>query len=151
MVWLGSVIGPPASPEREVKMARILFVDDEPLIREEAVQTLLRDGHKVVQASDGREAMKMLETVPVDIVILDIVMPNQDGLETIAQIRELGDETRNVKIITISNGGAMGNSAKYLAWAESFGADRVLPKPFSLPELRAAIDEIVAESSVPAA
>lgn len=132
-------------------MARILFVDDEPLIREEAVQTLLRDGHKVIQASDGREAMKMLETVPVDIVILDIVMPNQDGLETIAQIRELGDETRNVKIITISNGGTMGDSAKYLGWAKSFGADRVLPKPFSLPELRAAIDEIVAESSVPAA
>lgn len=132
-------------------MARILFVDDEPLIREEAVQVLLRDGHKVIEASDGREAIKMLETVPVDIVILDIVMPNQDGLETIEQIRRLDGDARNVKIISTSNGGTMPDSSTYLQWAESFGADRVLPKPFSLSELRAAIDEITTESSLPAA
>lgn len=132
-------------------MARILFVDDEPLIREEAVQVLLRDGHKVVQASDGREAMRMLETVPVDIVILDIIMPNQDGLETIAQIRELNDDGKDVKIISISSGGSRKKTRDYLEWAKSFGADRVLPKPFSLPELREAINEIIAESSMPAA
>lgn len=132
-------------------MARILFVDDEPLIREEAVQVLLRDGHKVVQASDGREAMRMLETVPVDIVILDILMPNQDGLETIAQIRELNDDGKDVKIISISNGGNLKKKTAYLEWAKSFGADRVLPKPFSLSELRAAIDDITSESSPPSA
>jgi DNA-binding response OmpR family regulator len=132
-------------------MARILFVDDEPLIREEAVQVLLRDGHKVVQASDGREAIKMFETVPVDIVILDIVMPNQDGLETIAQIREHDDDAKNVKIIAISSGGHLKKRSAYLEWAKSFGADRVLPKPFSLPELRAAVKEILADPSMPTA
>jgi len=124
-------------------MARILFVDDEPLIREEAVQLLIRDGHDVVQASDGREAMKMLKSRPIDIVILDVVMPNQDGLETIKEIRRLNDAAKNVKIITISSGGTYRDPATYLKYAEVFGADCVLPKPFCLDELRAAIGDLV--------
>lgn len=127
-------------------MARILFVDDEPLIREEAVQLLRRDGHKVVHASNGREAIRMLDTVPVDLVVMDVVMPQQDGLETIAEIRERDDEMRNVKILSISNGGASCDPSMHLKSADLFGANRVLPKPFCLAELRAAIDELIGDS-----
>jgi CheY-like chemotaxis protein len=136
-----------SSTEQEGDMARILFVDDEPLIREEAVQVLHRDGHHVVQASNGRDAMKMLKSEPIDIVVLDIVMPKQDGLETIAQIRELDDQTRNVKIITISDGGRAYDPSIYLGWSKEMGADRVLPKPFCLAELREAIAELMNSSS----
>jgi CheY-like chemotaxis protein len=132
-------------------MARILFVDDEPSIREEAVQLLRRDGHKVVEATNGREAMRMLETVPIDVVILDVVMPKQDGFETISEIRRLDDEARNVKIITISNGAGARDRATYLNYAQSLGADSVLPKPFSLSELREALTNILGEAPEAAA
>jgi CheY-like chemotaxis protein len=127
-------------------MARILFVDDEPSIREEAVQLLRRDGHKVVEATNGREAMRMLETVPID-----VVMPKQDGFETISEIRRLDDEARNVKIITISNGAGARDRATYLNYAQSLGADSVLPKPFSLSELREALTNILGEAPEAAA
>lgn len=124
-------------------MARILFVDDEPSIREEAVQLLRRDGHEVAQASNGLEAVKMLEAIPIDVVILDVVMPKQDGFETIAEIRRLDDDARNVKIITISNGAGTRDRSTYLNYALSIGADCVLPKPFSLPELRESLASLL--------
>lgn len=132
-------------------MARILFVDDEPSIREEAVQLLRRDGHKVVQANNGREAMRMLETVPIDLVILDVVMPKQDGLETIAEIRRLDEGAKNVKIITISNGAGSRDPSAYLKYSELLGSDGVLPKPFSLAELREAIANLLDGSPEPTA
>lgn len=93
----------------------------------------------------------MLETVPIDVVILDIVMPKKDGFETIAEIRQLDDDAKNVKIITISNGAGVQNPSTYLDYSESLGADYVLPKPFSLPELQEAIANVVNGSTEPTA
>ena len=64
-------------------MANILIVDDDPTIQLIAGELLRADGHDVVNAGDGVEALKALVTIPADLVVLDMLMPNMDGLETI--------------------------------------------------------------------
>ncbi|MCJ7842459.1 response regulator transcription factor [Lederbergia sp. NSJ-179] len=72
-------------------MAKILMVDDDPHIRE-LVRLLLRnEGFKVYEAADGLEALTVVESTQVDLVILDIMMPNMDGWELCRELREFYD------------------------------------------------------------
>ena len=68
-------------------MARILVIDDEPDVRALVEQTLKPAGHEVVPAADGREGVDSYCAKPADLVITDIYMPNQEGLETIVELR----------------------------------------------------------------
>src|SRR5687767_5466741 len=68
-------------------MTRILIVDDDPHIRELARVFLRNEGFEVHQAADGIEALSVLESITVDMVILDIMMPNMDGWELCRQLR----------------------------------------------------------------
>jgi len=72
-------------------MSKILIVDDDPNIRQLAAVFLKDEGYDIVQASDGVEALMKLETVKVDLTILDIMMPNMDGWELCRQLRESYD------------------------------------------------------------
>lgn len=72
-------------------MTRILIVDDDPNIRELARVFLREEGFETSEASDGIEALALLETVRVDMVILDIMMPNMDGWELCRQLRAYYD------------------------------------------------------------
>ncbi len=116
-------------------MARILVVDDDDSIREMLRAMLERDGHEVVDASNGVEAIALYRLTQVDVVITNILMPEKEGLET---IRELREEFPDVKIIAMSGGGQLG-TVSYLEVARAFGAIDTLPKPIERTRLREAI------------
>jgi CheY-like chemotaxis protein len=120
------------------RMPRLLLVDDDDSLRTVWKIALVKMGHEVTEARDGREAMILFEQAPPDIVITDLVMPEKDGLEMIRDLRRLHPD---VKIIAISGGGRM-SAANYLKIGKAMGADVVLPKPFLNEELRAAIAQL---------
>jgi len=120
-------------------MARILVIDDEKPIRILLREMLERTGYKVIEASDGKKAMALLREETVDLVITDILMPDQEGLQT---IRELRRDYPQIRIIAISGGGAVGPET-YLQMAKRLGADRTLTKPFSIDELLGAVGELI--------
>lgn len=128
-------------------MARILVVDDEPLLRDEAVEMLSRDGHDVFHAANGNEAMKFIRTRPIEIIITDIIMPEMSGFDVIHEVRRDFSHLKEIRIIAMSNGGITCNPEALLHQSEKFGADYLLPKPFSLDELRTAITDVLARPS----
>ncbi len=107
-------------------MATLLLIDDEHSIRM-LLQTFLEDqGYCVVTAGDGKQALWLLAVMSVDAVIVDIFMPEMDGLEFISSVRT----TRpTIKVI------AMSGEAHYLKIAKHRGADDTISKPFNLDDL----------------
>jgi CheY-like chemotaxis protein len=120
-------------------MSRILIIDDDDQFRGMLRQVLGREGYEVVEARDGKEGIVRYRATPTDLVITDILMPEQEGLQT---IRELRHAFPQVKIIAVSGGGAKG-TLNFLKTAEMLGAQRALRKPFDLEELRRAIRDIL--------
>ena len=120
-------------------MAKILIIDDDPAIRRLLHRTLGDAGHEVVEAANGYEGVRKFRAAPPDLVITDIIMPEQEGVQTIREIRALGSD---VAILAISGGG-IGGAALYLTVAEELGADAALPKPFRPRELMAVVDKLL--------
>lgn len=116
-------------------MARILVVDDEDLVRMTLRQMLEAAGHEVVEARNGREGLDLQTEHAFDLVLTDIIMPEQEGIETIVQLRRRNPQLR---IIAISGGGRTKNM-DFLKIAASVGADETLTKPFTTNELTAAV------------
>jgi CheY-like chemotaxis protein len=121
-------------------MASVLVVDDEPEIRTVLRRVLERAGHAVTEAENGRKAVRALSEAPIDLVITDIVMPEQEGMETILQIRRLRPD---IKIIAMSGGGRR-VSMDFLPLAVRLGADRIFEKPFKPAHVAAAVSELLA-------
>jgi CheY-like chemotaxis protein len=117
----------------------ILLVDDDEQFRAMLSEALTNEGHHVVEASDGQQAIKLYADRPTDLVITDLVMPQKEGLEMIVEIKRLHT---GVKIIAISGGGR-GNSGNYLKMAKAFGAQVVLAKPFLHSEILEAISQVL--------
>ena len=122
-------------------MARILVIDDEPDMRVLLEQTLKAAGHEVILAADGREGVERYCTRPADQVITDLYMPNQEGLETIAELRRRFPE---VAIIAMSGKAA---ALTMLSIAQKFGAIGILHKPFLTEELIAAVGKALGGKS----
>jgi DNA-binding NtrC family response regulator len=120
-------------------MSRILVIDDDEQFRGMLCQVLGREGYEVVEAKNGREGMARFRAAPTDLVITDILMPDQEGLQT---IRELRHEFPEAKIIAISGGGP-GGTLNFLKAATLMGAQRALWKPFDLDDLRQAVREVL--------
>lgn len=116
-------------------MANVLVVDDEPLIRDELRKLLEGIGLSVSIAANGREAVKLLDRAPLELVVTDILLPDLDGIEIIREIRSREAQS---KIIAISGGGA-GDYTNYLRWAQMLGADRVFEKPINAVDLLHAV------------
>ena len=108
-------------------VSTILLVDDEDSIQKLLTYPLERDGYRVVQARDGDEALRRFAEEPVDLVVLDIMLPELDGYEVCRQIRA---ESR-VPIIMLS---AKSDTVDVVVGLE-LGADDYVTKPFELPEL----------------
>ena len=120
-------------------MARILVVDDEPQVRGLIRRVLEHEGHTVELAQDGDLAVKAYRSNPADLVILDIYMPEKEGLETILELR---DEYPEIRIVAMSGGGgAFGYDP--LETAEHFGVERTITKPFDAGALLAAVNEVL--------
>lgn len=112
-------------------MALILVTDDDPEFRATLRELLESNGHTVVEAANGTHALRVLETMRVDLLTLDIIMPEKEGLETMMEIRQ---RHKGLKVLAISGGGCF-NSANYLKHASLMGAAATLSKPFKREQL----------------
>ena len=86
-------------------MARILIVDDETDLRGMFKMLFESNGYEVIEASNGNEAIELYRSSPVDLIIMDVFMPEKEGIETIL---ELTSEFPDVNVIAISGGGKVG-------------------------------------------
>jgi CheY-like chemotaxis protein len=129
---------------------RILVIDDEPLVREALQRVLASSTVSVIGAADAGTGLATLRESPVDLVIVDVVLPGMDGVAAVKEIRRYHPE---VRIIAISGGGNFGLTAyrpeaistiAYLAACTSAGADATLAKPFETAELRSLIAQFLA-------
>ncbi len=112
-------------------MAHILLVEDDAALRQSLKKTLVREGHEVVEAADERTALNLFDRQPADLVLLDVYLPDADGVETIARlIRAFPD----VRVVAMSGGGFVSKQTT-LDLARRLGARRTLSKPFSRQEL----------------
>ena len=117
-------------------MAHILIIEDDELLRKVLASTLTDAGHSVYQAGEGRQGCELVSTLPTNLVLTDLIMPEQEGIETIIEIRE---RHPNLPIIAMS--GAAHHGKFYRDVALKLGARRVLAKPFTAQELLHAITE----------
>ena len=118
---------------------RILLIDDDAPFRNMFTAILTQAGYGVREAANGAEGMACLNREAFDVVLTDIFMPEQDGIETILRIRQAFPL---LPVIAISGGSVLGEAEDYLRVAERLGAAKVLLKPFSRDELLAAITEV---------
>jgi CheY-like chemotaxis protein len=107
-------------------MQTILIIEDDADLRRMLVKLLERENYRVLEAGTGLEALQILDYYIPELVITDIIMPDQDGIGTINELKKRYPE---VKIIAISGGGRM-LSKDYLGIAEILGADYTFAKPF---------------------
>lgn len=129
-------------------MPRILVIDDEPFVREALERVLQSPAINVVGAADAAAGLAILRNSPVDLVIIDVILPGMDGVEAIKEIRR---DHPAVRIIAISGGGNFGltayrpdaiSTSAYLAACKAAGADGILAKPFETAELRSLIGQL---------
>lgn len=126
-------------------MATILVIEDDGPVRRLARRFLEEDGHTVLEAGDGRAAMRVLEGAAPDLIVTDIMMPERDGLETIREIRATD---RAVPVLAVSGGGWSGDM-NFLDAAAEFGADRTLRKPYQGRLLVETVNQMLRERGRP--
>jgi DNA-binding response OmpR family regulator len=110
-------------------MKRILIVEDESLILKALEFRLKRDGYDVIKAADGREGIRMIETEDFHLLITDMMLPFNNGLEVVNKAKELKGKT--FPVIVLSNVGL----ENVVLEAFKLGADDYITKPFSPAEL----------------
>jgi len=122
---------------------RILLVDDEPLILKGLRFTLEQEGYEIITAADGEEALKIFFEQPVDLVLLDVMLPKLDGIQVCQRIRE----SSNVPILMLT---AKGEDMDKILGLE-YGADDYMTKPFNILEVKARIKTVLRRAAQPAA
>ena len=121
-------------------MHTILLVEDNELLRKALCKTLAATGgFKVIEAGNGREARQLMETQAIDLVITDVIMPEEEGVETILRIRK---QRASLPIIAMS-GGARLTAENCLELAQAAGADLTLGKPFTAEQMLTAIRQLL--------
>lgn len=123
-------------------MSVILLVEDDLELRTMLRTALTRKDYTVIEAGNGREALLKFKPDVTDLVITDLIMPDEDGLKVIMKIRE---KKPGVKVIAISGGGKAGPGS-YLNLASALGADKVFSKPFSVADLIIEIENLLSEA-----
>jgi CheY-like chemotaxis protein len=123
-------------------MSHILVVEDSEDLRFIIKDILKKAGHQVSEACDGSEVAQILAEASIDLVITDILMPEQEGVQTILQIRR---NQPDIRIIGMSGGGA-GGAEHYLEMAREFGANATMQKPFKKAQLLELVDTVLGVS-----
>jgi two-component system response regulator ResD len=121
--------------ETRSTVAKVLIVDDEPNIREVVGLYLRRDGHTIVSATDGEEALEAFRESEPDLVVLDLMLPKMSGLEVCRRMRA----DRRVPLIMLT---ARGEEEERIVGL-SLGADDYVVKPFSPRELAARVSAVL--------
>ena len=129
--------------EKDDIMAHILVIDDDDQIRMVLRQVLEAAHHVVTELADGTGAVEQWRQQRPDLVITDIIMPEQEGLGTIVALRKVAPQ---LKIIAMSGGGRYIDTS-ILAVAQRLGADRTLTKPFDRADLLQLIQELLEEGA----
>ncbi|MBI5017506.1 MAG: response regulator [Deltaproteobacteria bacterium] len=131
--------------EQRRHAVRILLAEDHPTNQQVAVALLARLGYQADVVSDGREAVRALETVPYDLVLMDAQMPEMDGFETTAVIRDPGSRVlrHDVPIVAMTAHAMAGDRERCLA----AGMTDYVSKPVSAADLAAAIERSLGRSS----
>jgi DNA-binding response OmpR family regulator len=120
-------------------VARLLVIEDNTDVRKVITRMLKAAGHETREAENGIEGVAMVMLHPVDLVITDLLMPEQEGIETIQRIKEIN---RSMPIIAISGSGSEEFSP--LHDAKLMGADLTIEKPFAIESLLASVTELLA-------
>src|SRR5687768_233387 len=123
----------PSESERCMADRPILVVDDDASIRQTVREILDLEGYPVETASDGREALRVVERDAPSLVLLDMRMPELDGWGFAREIRERGIELPILVMTAAENA---------RSWAAEIGADGYVAKPFELDELLAAVERV---------
>ncbi|MFH2058374.1 MAG: response regulator [Pseudomonadota bacterium] len=116
-------------------MEKILVIDDEPVIRIMLKQLFEQSGYAVCEACDGKQGIALFRKENPDLVITDLIMPDEEGLGLMKKIKQI---TPDAKIIAISGGG-IGSAHVYLSLAKKMGADHVFEKPFDARQMLATV------------
>ncbi len=116
-------------------METLLVVDDEYSARE-SFRIIFKDRYKVILAEDGEKALKILEEEPVDVMILDILMPDMDGLEVLKRIQRM--ENKPIVIVVTAV-----RSIKTAVEAMKLGAYDYITKPFDVDEMRLVVSKAI--------
>ncbi|MER3420374.1 MAG: two-component system response regulator [Chloroflexota bacterium] len=117
-------------------MAKVLLVDDAAFMRMRCARLLQEEGHEVLEAANGREAVEIYQTHRPDAVLMDITMPEMDGLEALRAIRTIDPQAR-VAMLT-----AMGQQAIVIEAIKCGARDFVL-KPFERERVLAAVAKLI--------
>ncbi|WP_027183822.1 response regulator [Desulfovibrio inopinatus] len=119
-------------------MSRVLIVDDDMTSREILTSIVLDAGHDAVTAENGEEALAVYKRQPVDLVFLDIFMPEKEGLETLKELLVL---QKNLPVVAMTGGSAF-TSFEPLNWAKNLGATRAILKPVERKEVLAILADL---------
>jgi CheY-like chemotaxis protein len=120
-------------------MPGVLIVEDDKELREMLKMSLLRRSFTVFEAENGKDAITHFKPGITDLVVTDLIMPEEDGLKVVIKLRELKP---SIKIIAISGGGKVGPGS-YLNLAKALGADAIYSKPFSVNDLTSKIEQLL--------
>lgn len=124
-----------------VKMSKLIaIVDDEKKIRDTIKSYLHNEGYEIIEAKDGIEALQLLENYPIDLMLLDVMMPHKDGFQVLRDIRM---NRKKLPVIMLT---AKSEEIDMLLGLE-MGADDYMTKPFSMRELAARIRAVLRRSS----
>jgi len=120
------------------RQAHVIVVDDEPSIREICADVLSSEGYQVSTAKNGREAVEMVAHEPVDLVLMDIMMPVMDGLSACKAIKA-DERSRDVPVVIMS---AAHNLRERVAEVQGIAA-AVVPKPFDFDQLLETVGRLI--------
>ena len=115
----------------ETANTRVLVVEDDAIVRRLLTAVLRQRGCQVVQATDGAEALRRLDETPVDVIVLDLLMPVMDGLRFLHELREV----RGLKVPVLVLTASLDDSGEDERRVLEAGANRVARKPVTAPEL----------------
>ncbi|MDB5472053.1 MAG: response regulator [Caulobacter sp.] len=124
--------------------SKILIIDDDPLLREMAVELLSEAGHDCAVAEDGRLGIASLEAGGADLILLDMIMPNMDGVETLGQIKA---RWPGLPVVVMSAGTRAMAMQGLLRLAAGLGADEVMQKPLRREILLPLVDRLLGRAA----
>jgi len=121
-------------------MAKILIIDDDLLLLKVMISLLEEEIHDISAATDGIQGIKLLEAQRFDLVITDVIMPEEDGLGI---LKWLLTQPVRPKVIAMSGGSAALDQSFILDMCRRLRADKILPKPVDVETLLNAVNEVL--------
>lgn len=121
----------------------VLVADDVEEIQLLVEHWLTDAGHRVVRAANGREVLRLLREGDFDLLVMDVLMPDGDGLEVLTAMKR---EHRPLRVLAISGGGLHLPANDCLRFARGLGAHAALLKPFRREQFLAAVDQVMAKA-----